>query len=348
MFKRKVAIWNIDMLKYLSRVLFFVPIFLLFYGTNTYGLHAISLYENPFGYVLSEQWVQESPIQFFIGYPVNLIINNPTATHWIVVALGYLFLSVAIFLINKNFFNDIYIEKILYFTPFFLVIFTWMGKPDTYTVASLFLLVGMNNSFLICCLSIFILVFSHPQVALLYFLLIKYLNIFKLKITHTIIIVSSYITYYFYISKLEKFDSRFNIISNELERVLNTMFTNTIAGLMSLFMWLWVIIFLSGFIKDRKFVLSFFLIFFVSFFTLDHTRIFSLLSMPLIIYLSTKNNFVFLFKKIYDKKIMYLLGLFQIQKRGDGIIVDGRNLTDLNIFEKLVYEFMQIIQNFLT
>ena len=55
----------------------------------------------------------------FIGYPVNLIINNPTATHWIVVALGYLFLSVAIFLINKNFFNDIYIEKILYFTPFF-------------------------------------------------------------------------------------------------------------------------------------------------------------------------------------------------------------------------------------
>ena len=110
MFKRKVAIWNTDMLKYLSRVLFFVPIFLLFYGTNTYGLHAISLYENPFGYVLSEQWVQESPIQFFIGYPVNLIINNPTATHWIVVALGYLFLSVAIFLINKNFLM-IYILK---------------------------------------------------------------------------------------------------------------------------------------------------------------------------------------------------------------------------------------------
>ena len=70
--------------------------------------------------------------------------------------------------------------------------------------------------------------------------------------------------------------------------------------------------------------------------------------MPLIIYLSTQNNFVLLFKKIYDKKIMYLLGLFQIQKRGDGVIVDGRNLTDLNIFEKLVYEFMRIIQNFLT
>lgn len=264
------------MISYLNRVLFFTPIFILFYGTNSYGLHAKNLYENPFGYLNSEQWVQESPIQFFIGYPINLVINNPTATHWIVVIFGYLFLSISIFLINKTYFNEMYIEKVLYFTPFFLIMFTWMGKPDTYTAGSLFLLIAMNSNIVLCCFSILILVFSHPQVGLVYFFLIKFLNIFKIKTIHFLIIVSTYTVYYFYLMKLEKFDSRFNIISNELERVLNTMFTNTIAGLMSLFMWLWVIIFLSGFIKDRKFVSSFFLIFFVSFFTLDRSNRFNI------------------------------------------------------------------------
>ena len=158
--------------------------------------------------------------------------------------------------------------------------------------------------------------FSHPQVALLYFLLIKYLNIFKLKITHTLIIVSSYITYYFYISKLENLIVGSILFQMNLKGS-NTMFTNTIAGLMSLF----VVVgnyFLSGFIKDRKFCHHFFYIF-VSFYSRSHENIFITFN-ALIIYLSTQNNFVFLFKKIYDK-IMYLLGLFQIQKRGDGVIV---------------------------
>ena len=81
------------MVSYIKKCLFFIPIFLLIYGTNTYGLHAKKLYENPFGSIDSEQWVQESPIQFFIGFIVNLFTNNTTRTHWIVVILGLPFLS---------------------------------------------------------------------------------------------------------------------------------------------------------------------------------------------------------------------------------------------------------------
>ena len=53
---------------YLKKVLIFTPLFLLFYGINSYGLHAKNLYLNPFGQIETEQWVQESPIQFFFGF----------------------------------------------------------------------------------------------------------------------------------------------------------------------------------------------------------------------------------------------------------------------------------------
>ena len=64
-------------------------------------------------------------------------------------------------------------------------------------------------------------------------------------------------------------------------------------------------------------------IFLISFFTLDHTRIFTILSVPLILYLTNNSHFLNIFNELFDKKIMYLLGLFQIQKRADGKIVDG-------------------------
>ena len=100
-----------------------------------------------------------------------------------------------------------------------------------------------------------------------------------------------YVIYFFYISQLGDFQGRYNVVSDELNRVFKTKFTNTLGGLISLFIWLWIIIFLSGIIKNKKFQFAFLLIFLVSFFTLDHTRIFTLLAVPLIIYLSNDKNF---------------------------------------------------------
>ena len=69
-----------------------------------------------------------------------------------------------------------------------------------------------------------------------YLILIKYLKIFKLKIEHYILFLLGYITYFIYYSQLEEFDNRYDVISSEIDRAINTIFTNTLAGLISLFM----------------------------------------------------------------------------------------------------------------
>ena len=335
------------MVSYIKKFLFFIPIFLLIYGTNTYGLHAKKLYENPFGSIDSEQWVQESPIQFFIGFIVNLLTSNTSRTHWIVVILGFLYLAISVVSFDKRYFENNQILKILYFTPFFLILFTWMGKPDTFLIGSLFFLVSFSNSLVLSFLFALFAILSHPQIAFIYFLLIKYLKIFNLKIHHYLSFILSYIIYFSYLNQLSNLESRYSVISQELERVFQTIFTNTLAGFISLFMWLWVVIFGSNLIKDKRFLTSFVLIFFISFFTLDHTRIFIQLSIPLIIYLVKNDKFISFFNKYFDKKLMYLLGLFQIQKRGDGRIVDGVNLYESEYFKNIFSRIIELIEKVL-
>ena len=237
---------------YLKKVLFFTPIFLFLYGINSYNMH-LSLFENPFGQIASEAWVKESPIQFFIGYVLNLILNNTILTYWLVVVLGFIFLLFSIIKFDQKVFVNMQIMKVLYFSPFFIILFYWMGKPDTFTIGSLLLLISFSSSLLISGLAIFIMIFSHPQISFIYLILLKFLKIFKFKIEHYILFLLGYITYFIYYLKLGEFDNRYDVISSEIERAIDTIFTNTLAGLISLFMWLWVPIFLSGLIKDRKF-----------------------------------------------------------------------------------------------
>ena len=160
-----------------------------------------------------------------------------------------------------------------------------MGKPDTFTVGSLLFLVAFNNSLSLSFTFIMILVFSHPSIYNLYFIN-KIFKYFKIKTIHYLSFVVSFVAYFIYLEQLTTFMSRFDVISNEIIRAFNTIFTNFLGGLISLFMWLWIIIFLSNLIKDKKFIFSFLFIFLISFFTIDHTRIFSLLSVPIIIYLT--------------------------------------------------------------
>ena len=72
-----------------------------------------------------------------------------------------------------------------------------------------------------------------------------------------------------------------------------------------------------------------------------------ILSIPVIIYLVSKNKFMESFSNIYDKKVMYFLGLFQLHKRGDGRIVDGRNFSENEYFQKLINIFLELVSNLL-
>ena len=110
-------------------------------------------------------------------------------------------------------------------------------------------------------------------------------------------------------------------------------------------MWLWIVILLSNTIKNKKFIFSFLLIFSVSFFTIDHTRIFTILSVPIIIYLINQEEFLNTFKKIFDNKLMYILGIFQIQKRADGKLVDGWSWLSNDIFRDSIVKFTNTVSN---
>ena len=53
-------------------------------------------------------------------------------------------------------------------------------------------------------------------------------------------------------------------------------------------------------------------------------------------------EFLNAFNKIFDNKLMYILGIFQIQKRADGRLVDGKNIYEISLFNDL---FNFIIKN---
>ena len=327
---------------YLKKIAIFTPIFLLFYGINTYGLHAKSLYLNPFGQLESEKWVQESPIQFFVGYVINRVVNNLDLTHWLVVIIGFIYCLTAIIKFDLNNNSDFGIFKVLYFSPFFLILFTWMGKPDPITIGSIFFIVTFINSPLKSLVFTLILVFSHPQVAVIYFVLIHILKIEKFRLHNYLSFVFSYILYYFYTLNLDQLESRFSIILEDQERVFATLFNNFLSGVLSLFMWLWIPILLSGIYKKKEFIIAFIFIYIFIFFTIEDTRIFVLSSVPLIIYLFKNQDFQKSLITFLDHKALYILGIFQIQKRADGRIVDGWSWLNFDFIKELTTRFTEL------
>ena len=100
----------------------FVPFFLIVFGFGSYNQH-FKLIENPLSSIPNEQWVQESPIQFFIGFFINLFIKNPSISYWSSVVIGFVYLFFAIAKFEKNYLKNTSIAKILFFSPLFLILF---------------------------------------------------------------------------------------------------------------------------------------------------------------------------------------------------------------------------------
>lgn len=329
----------------IRQYIFFVPLFIAFYGISAYNQH-LTLIENPFNEISVEQWVKESPLQYFIGYVLNLLLKNTLISYWLVVLIGFTYFLLSILSFEKLQFNNNSMMKILYFSPIFLILFYWMGKPDTFTIGSIFLLISYSSTFYISFLAILIMIFSHPQIAIVYLFLCKYLKLIKFRTVHFIIVIFNYFLYYLYYKKVGSIQSRYDFVTEGFERFFETIFTNSLAGFISYFMWLWVPIFASNIIKNQKFIFSFFLIFTISFFTLDHTRIFSVMSIPLIIFISKDKNFENYFNNIFNNKLTYILGIFQIQKRADGRIVDGYNLSENVFFQNIVNQIIILLNSY--
>ena len=84
----------------IRQYIFFVPIFIAFYGISAYNQH-LALIENPFNEISVEQWVKESPLQYFIGYVLNLLLNNTLLSYWLVVLIGFTYFLLSVLSFEK-------------------------------------------------------------------------------------------------------------------------------------------------------------------------------------------------------------------------------------------------------
>ncbi len=335
-----------------KKLILTLPLFILFFGVNDYNFQqSILLFQNPFQLLDNSQWLQESPITFLIGFGINSVINDTSTTYWIVVFFGFLYLYTILYFYEKNEVNGEYFAKFLFFSPFFLIIFSWMGKPDTYMVGSLLALLTFRNNNYISLLSIIILVFSHPQIAFIYLVLIIFLKIYKLNFFQATSFIISYFLYFYYLSFFDsEVNGRIFFIIDNFEFINKAFFTNTLVGLLSLFSWLWIIIMNSKILNDIKFSISLFVLLFISYFSLDFTRTFITMAIPLIIYMSMQESLTIGFKNSLSHNFIYILGFIQVQKLPGGFISDSSWATSSlsqDQYFYLVDKFGKIFKDFI-
>jgi len=331
-----------------KKLVFLTPFFTIFFGVNWYSrTESQKLFLEPFQLPKNE-WLIESPIQFILGYFLNIILKNPTLTYWIVVFCGYFFLLISFYLLEKNIKESIFLD-VLFLTPFFLIMYFWMGKPDTYTIGSIIILILYNNRYQAFFLISLVLIFSHAQIALIYLFLIYYLKIFKLNIKHYFLFFIGYLMYFIYLSQYGEYQGRAEFIIENFERIIANVLTNPLIGAVSLFMWIWIPILNSEVFKlNKRYLTSFLIILVISLFSLDFTRTFLISSIPFLYKLSTDKTFVKSFNTIFSNNWIYLLGFLQLQKRPDGVISDSSwKLRFPEQFENIVSYLSEFFLNIL-
>lgn len=307
------------------KTVFFLAVFVLLYGVTADNLDAfVKLYKNPFELLPAHmQRLQESPIQFLLGY---FLFNSlpPYIAYILVQILGGVFLIWTYLLLLKN--REIVHSElflILALSPFLLVLFTWHGKPDIFLIASCFgmLATSQKNKSLF---PIFFLcsVFSHPQITIFYVVFFLILNQVKFTLLLLLSAVLSYGLYFGYINELGEFSTRSDFIFENFKALIITQVSQPFFSIFCTFGWLWIpILYLRSSLSFRFFSVAV-LCFGITLTTLDHTRVFVLLSIPLLVYLVEKNAVRKFCIELNPYLPIVLLLLFQFQKHPNGVIVD--------------------------
>jgi len=280
------------------------------------------LYSDPMALLEKKQWLQESPIQYLVGYSLFGRLNAVGAyvlTQLVGIAL--LLVSYSLLLKNEHIKHS-QLFLVLTLSPFLLTIFFWFGKADIFLVASCFgmLATVKKNRFLF---PFFLLIsaFSHPQITafyLLFFLILKQVRVDRLFLLS---IIASSALYAIYTYKLNADFGRADYMYDALLTLLKHHLKAPLFDLFSTFGWLWLpIIYFRKSLSIRVYIVSF-LCFVITAFTLDHTRVFMLLSLPLLVYLSEEVDIVEYVKKASQFFPIWILLLFQFQK-WNGVVYD--------------------------
>ena len=309
----------------IRKTLFFLVTFFLLYGVAAYGLGAFGkLYKNPFDLLPAKyQWLHESPIQFFIGYALFGFLPSYIAYFLVqIIGIAFLVWTYLLMLRNKQL-DHSELFLILALSPFILVLFTWFGKPDIFLIASCFGMLATSQKninlfpiFFLCS------VFSHPQITIFYVVFFLILNQVKFSLVLLLSAIFSYGLYFGYINELGDFANRADYIAENLRRLIITQAKQPFFSIFCTFGWLWLaILHLRSSLSIRFFVVAS-LCFGITLGTLDHTRVFVLLSIPLLVNLAEQNAVRKFCIDLNTYVPIVVLLFFQFQKRPDGVIVD--------------------------
>jgi len=341
MIKNSTKLNNIFSIDRNSWYLFFL-IFILFHGVNIFNFEEFSfLINDPFLKLSPErQYHHQSPIQYFIGFVLYKIIDSTYICFFITQLLAILLLiySVKLFA-NKYLIDADYILKVFVLSPGLLILLHWFGKPDLFLIASYLILISTSKKTLIF-LSSIIMVFSHYQISILYFVFSLLLNLINYKKIYFFSFFTSFIFFNIYLIELGPIQTRTENFFLLLDTILLSSVNNFLLGIFSVFSWLWLPIIISKDLLSKKTVVVYVITIFASFLG-DFTRASFLTLIPLYVHIISNSQFkekLLLFVNLFPIKI---LALFQYQK------TFGGEITEISWFWMNKVELKVLIKNFL-
>lgn len=305
----------------------YIIIFVILYGLSLEGTSAFKiLYKNPYVLLPKEgQWLQESPIQFLLGY--YLFRWSP----WYVAYFAVQFLGVSYFVFSIRSFLKTYelnsdqFLRVLAISPLILILITWHGKPDIFTVAAFFSILAFHGrNTLILILSVLVAVFAHPQIAIIHVSLAVFLGLLRPNPRLISSYIFSFLIYFLYKHNLEgDLFGRSDWIFEYWRKLLKTQLYNPIFSIVGTFGWFWLIVYQVRQKLSFRFWIAFVLCYLITLTTFDHTRIFVLVSLPLITYTYVKCESGESLDQIKKFLPIFFMFFIQLQKRPGGSIVDS-------------------------
>ena len=304
----------------------FMVVFFLLYGLGIAHFQEFSaLYQNPMALLpRHQQWLQESPVQYLIGYSLFSHLNAHTAFLFTQL-LGVSFLLASyILLLKTRKLDHSQLFLVLALSPFIFTQFVWFGKADIFLVASCFgmLATGYRHRFLF---PIFLLIstFSHPQATVFHLIFFVILRQVRRDKALLLGIITSGALYALYTYKLNADFGRGEYMYDALFRLLKHHSRVPLFDVFSTFGWLWFPIIYYRKSIDWRFYLVATLCFFIAFLTFDHTRVFMLLSLPALVYLAEKVSVVDYAREASRLFPIWILVFFQFQKWNGSIFDTG-------------------------
>lgn len=334
--KINIALNNLSSKEYKSWYLFFL-IFVLFHGVNIFNYEEFSLLINdPFIKLSAErQYHHQSPIQYFIGFLLFKVINSTYICFVITQLMAISLLIYSVKLFSKKFLIEgDYMLKVFILSPGLLILLAWFGKPDLFLISSYLILISASRKSYILVSSI-IMVFSHYQISILYFVFSFLLKLIKINKIYIFSFLISLIIFNIYLIELGPIQGRAELYSSTLDIIFLTSFNNFLLGIFSVFSWLWLPIVISKNLINKKTVAIFAIAIVAGCFG-DFTRASFLTLIPLYVYLISNTVFKEKFLSFANLYPVKLLALIQFQKIFYGEITEISwfwiNMANLDLF----------------